>query len=109
MLGSNQKERAVLLCNYFLSHNQEAWVVVGRGIPEGKICVTVLVLKRIGFLTFKGLLATFEGLTNVYYNIKSHNSVTIGDDTTCTTVCKCYAHKHDVSMYFHSHMGIKQF
>ena len=37
MLGSNQKERAVLLCNYFLYHNQEAWVVVGRGIPEGKL------------------------------------------------------------------------
>ena len=35
MLGSNQKERAVLLCNYFFHHNQEAWVVVGRGIPEG--------------------------------------------------------------------------
>ena len=41
MLGSNQKERAVLLCNYFLFHNQEAWIAVGRGIPEGKMCVTV--------------------------------------------------------------------
>ena len=41
MLGSNQKERAVLLCNYFLFHNQEAWIVVGRGIPEGKMCVTI--------------------------------------------------------------------
>ncbi|XP_065917029.1 coiled-coil and C2 domain-containing protein 2A-like isoform X2 [Dysidea avara] len=35
ILGGNQKEHAALLCNYFLFHQQEAWIVVGRGIPEG--------------------------------------------------------------------------
>jgi len=36
ILSGNQKEHAALLCNYFLFHKQEAWIVVGRGIPEGK-------------------------------------------------------------------------
>ena len=55
MLGSNQKERAVLLCNYFLHHNQEAWIVVGSGIPEGK-------------------LHLFTSLTHVYTNVQTYTS-----------------------------------
>ena len=35
MLGGDEEEHAVLLCNYFLHIGQEAWVVLGRAIPEG--------------------------------------------------------------------------
>jgi coiled-coil and C2 domain-containing protein 2A len=35
MLGGDEEEHAVLLCNYFLFIGQEAWVVIGTAIPEG--------------------------------------------------------------------------
>lgn len=36
MLSGDEEEHAVLLCNYFLFMGQQAWVVLGTGIPEGK-------------------------------------------------------------------------
>ena len=35
MLGGDEEEHAVLLCNYFLYLGQSAWVVLGTAIPEG--------------------------------------------------------------------------
>lgn len=37
LLSGDEEEHAVLLCNYFLHMKQNAWVVVGRAIPEGKL------------------------------------------------------------------------
>ena len=38
MLAGDEEEHAVLLCNYFLSLGKKAWVVLGNGIPEGRVC-----------------------------------------------------------------------
>ena len=38
MLAGDEEEHAVLLCNYFLHIGKPAYVVLGRGIPEG-LCV----------------------------------------------------------------------
>ena len=35
MLAGDEEEHAVLLCNYFLHIGKRAYVVLGRGIPEG--------------------------------------------------------------------------
>lgn len=35
MLAGDEEEHAVLLCNYFLHIGKKAYVVLGRGIPEG--------------------------------------------------------------------------
>ena len=35
MLAGDEEEHAVLLCNYFLHIGKAAYVVLGRGIPEG--------------------------------------------------------------------------
>ena len=35
MLGGDEEEHAVLLCNYFLWLGRRAWLVIGTGIPEG--------------------------------------------------------------------------
>ena len=35
MLAGDEEEHAVLLCNYFLHIGKRAFVVLGRGIPEG--------------------------------------------------------------------------
>ena len=43
----------------------------------------VLVHNECQFLTFEGLSTTFEGSTNVSY---SENCVTIGDNTSTTTL-----------------------
>jgi coiled-coil and C2 domain-containing protein 2A len=37
MLAGDEEEHAVLLCNYFLWLGKKAWLVIGTGIPEGKI------------------------------------------------------------------------
>ena len=34
--AGDEAEHAILLCNYFLYLGKKAWVVVGKGIPEGK-------------------------------------------------------------------------
>ena len=39
MLAGDEEEHAVLLCNYFLHIGKAAYVVLGRGIPEG-LCLT---------------------------------------------------------------------
>eukprot|EP00795_Rhopilema_esculentum_P004896 gene4896-21228_t len=38
MLAGDEEEHAVLLCNFFLSMGKKAWVVLGNGIPEGRVC-----------------------------------------------------------------------
>ena len=38
MLGGDEEEHAVLLCNYFLHCGWRAWVVLGHAIPEGEQC-----------------------------------------------------------------------
>ncbi len=35
MLGGDEEEHAVLLCNYFLYIGQDAWIILGHAIPEG--------------------------------------------------------------------------
>uniref|UniRef100_H2LIP8 C2 domain-containing protein n=1 Tax=Oryzias latipes TaxID=8090 RepID=H2LIP8_ORYLA len=35
LLAGDEKEHAVLLCNYFLSLGKKAWLVIGTAIPEG--------------------------------------------------------------------------
>lgn len=35
MLAGDEEEHAVLLCNYFLHIGKAAYLVLGRGIPEG--------------------------------------------------------------------------
>ncbi|XP_068174546.1 coiled-coil and C2 domain-containing protein 2A isoform X2 [Antennarius striatus] len=35
LLAGDEEEHAVLLCNYFLSMNKQAWLVIGTAIPEG--------------------------------------------------------------------------
>lgn len=37
MLAGDEEEHAVLLCNYFLHIGKRAYVVLGRGIPEGLV------------------------------------------------------------------------
>ena len=41
MLGGDEEEHAVLLCNYFLFLGKKAWVVLGTAIPEGEDTVTL--------------------------------------------------------------------
>ena len=36
MLAGDEEEHAILLCNFFLHRGKKAFVVLGRGIPEGK-------------------------------------------------------------------------
>ena len=38
MLGGDEEEHAILLCNYFLYLGIDAYVVIGVGIPEGNTC-----------------------------------------------------------------------
>ncbi|XP_061593922.1 coiled-coil and C2 domain-containing protein 2A [Cololabis saira] len=35
LLAGDEKEHAVLLCNYFLSLGKKAWLIIGTAIPEG--------------------------------------------------------------------------
>lgn len=35
MLGGDEEEHALLLCNYFLFFGFKAWVVLGHAVPEG--------------------------------------------------------------------------
>ena len=35
MLGGDEEEHALLLCNYFLYHGFKSWVILGHAIPEG--------------------------------------------------------------------------
>ena len=35
MLGGDEEEHAILLCNYFLFHGFKAWVLLGHAVPEG--------------------------------------------------------------------------
>lgn len=35
MLGGDEEEHALLLCNYFLFHGFKSWVILGHAIPEG--------------------------------------------------------------------------
>ncbi len=35
MLGGDEEEHAVLLCNFLLFCGFEAWVVLGHAVPEG--------------------------------------------------------------------------
>lgn len=37
MLAGDEEEHAILLCNYFLWFGKNAYVVLGDGIPEGKL------------------------------------------------------------------------
>eukprot|EP00762_Andalucia_godoyi_P001174 ANDGO_02017.mRNA.1 hypothetical protein NAEGRDRAFT_77673 len=41
------EEHAVLLCNYFLFMKKKAYVVVGRGIPEGDTCYVLTVEQNV--------------------------------------------------------------
>ncbi|XP_014666562.1 PREDICTED: coiled-coil and C2 domain-containing protein 2A-like [Priapulus caudatus] len=43
MLCGDEDEHAVLLCNYFLHLNKQAWLCIGSAVPEGR---TVYVLTR---------------------------------------------------------------
>uniref|UniRef100_A0A3Q1BCN1 C2 domain-containing protein n=1 Tax=Amphiprion ocellaris TaxID=80972 RepID=A0A3Q1BCN1_AMPOC len=35
LLAGDEEEHAVLLCNYFLSMDKKAWLIIGTAIPEG--------------------------------------------------------------------------
>lgn len=35
MLGGDEEEHALLLCNYFLFYGFKAWVLLGHAVPEG--------------------------------------------------------------------------
>lgn len=35
MLGGDEEEHAILLCNFFLFCGFKAWVVLGHAVPEG--------------------------------------------------------------------------
>ena len=52
MLAGDEEEHAVLLCNYFLHIGKRAYVVLGRGIPEGQYGCTgfEMVLKKLGVI-----------------------------------------------------------
>jgi hypothetical protein len=51
MLGGDEEEHALLLCNYFLFHGFKSWVLLGHAVPEGevpashKICIFVLLCR----------------------------------------------------------------
>ena len=42
MLGGDEEEHAILLCNFLLFCGFKAWVVLGHAIPEGKHSVLIL-------------------------------------------------------------------
>lgn len=35
MLGGDEEEHAILLCNYFLFCGIKAWILLGHAVPEG--------------------------------------------------------------------------
>lgn len=43
MQAGDEEEHAVLLCNYFLWLQKKAYLVLGHGIPEGKLKSTLIV------------------------------------------------------------------
>ena len=44
MLGGDVEEHALLLCNYFLYHGINAYIILGHAVPEGKsMLVNVMV------------------------------------------------------------------
>ena len=44
MLGGDEEEHAVLLCNYFLYIGQKAWIILGHAIPEGILLILPVVI-----------------------------------------------------------------
>lgn len=43
MQAGDEEEHAVLLCNYFLWLQKKVYLVLGHGIPEGKLKSTLIV------------------------------------------------------------------
>ena len=47
MLGGDEEEDALLLCNYFLHCGWRAWVVLGHALPEGVQLQSVLFFSNL--------------------------------------------------------------
>ncbi|XP_055480219.1 coiled-coil and C2 domain-containing protein 2A isoform X1 [Psammomys obesus] len=89
LLAGDEEEHAVLLCNYFLSLDKKAWLVMGNAIPEGPTAY-VLTWEKNYYLIWNpcsghcyGQFDTFcplksvgclIGPDNIWFNIQHHDS-----------------------------------
>lgn len=64
MLAGDEEEHAVLLCNYFLHIGKAAYVVLGRGIPEGSTAYV---------LTLDGSPRLWNAHTGQKYDVQDAN------------------------------------
>uniref|UniRef100_A0A8C6QJK4 Coiled-coil and C2 domain containing 2A n=1 Tax=Nannospalax galili TaxID=1026970 RepID=A0A8C6QJK4_NANGA len=89
LLAGDEEEHAVLLCNYFLSLDKKAWLVMGSAIPEGPTAY-VLTWEKNHYLIWNpcsghcyGQFDTFcplksvsclIGPDNIWFNIQHYDS-----------------------------------
>ncbi|XP_053433431.1 coiled-coil and C2 domain-containing protein 2A isoform X2 [Nycticebus coucang] len=89
LLAGDEEEHAVLLCNYFLSLEKKAWLVMGNAVPEGPTAY-VLTWEKNHYLIwnpcsghFYGQYDTFcplktvgclIGPDNIWFNIQQYDS-----------------------------------
>ncbi|XP_068599686.1 coiled-coil and C2 domain-containing protein 2A [Brachionichthys hirsutus] len=60
LLAGDEEEHAVLLCNYFLSMDKKAWLIIGTAIPEGPT-VYVLTYEQSRYLIWNPSSGQYYG------------------------------------------------
>ncbi len=89
--AGDEAEHAILLCNYLLHFNRRAWVVLGRGVPEGK---TAYVLMEEGGYAFDPKTRTMASPFVLIQPTTGHHYAPTDSHCTLTDVGCIFNHEN---------------
>lgn len=70
MLSGDEEEHAVLLCNFFLNLQKEAYLVLGAAVPEGPTAY-VLTQETNDFWVWNASTGTHSSIHDSYSSLQS--------------------------------------